>query len=77
MAQLQLDPAVMDRARAAATRIARRVRDEAARKTTTSVERATLRLLGVDGVDENQVPLPNRVVDHLRAAGLLPHGAAP
>jgi hypothetical protein len=29
---------------------------EMARFTTTTVERATLRLLGVDGVDENQVP---------------------
>ena len=77
MAQLQLDPARIARARASAARIARRVHDECALKTTTTVERATLRLMGIDGVDENQVPLPNRVVDHLRATGLLAHGAAP
>ena len=77
MAHLELDPARIARARASATRIARRVHDDASRKTTTTVERATLRLMGVDGVDEHQVPLPNRVVEHLRAQGLLAHGAAP
>jgi len=66
MAHLQLDQARIDRARESARRIARRVYDEMSASTTTSVERATLRLMGIDGVDENQVPLPNRVVDHLR-----------
>jgi len=32
--------------------------------------------MGVDGVDENQVPLPNRLVEHLQTQGLLAHGAA-
>jgi beta-lysine 5,6-aminomutase alpha subunit len=76
MAHLQLDPARIDRARASATRIARRVHDESSRKTTTTVERATLRLMGIDGVDEHQVPLPNRVVEQLQRQGLLQHGAA-
>ena len=35
---------------------------------------ATLRLFGVDGVDENQVPLPNRLVSHLQESELLQHG---
>lgn len=77
MAQLQLDPARIARARESARRIARHVHEDASRKTTTTVERATLRLMGIDGVDENQVPLPNRVVEHLRERGLLAHGAAP
>lgn len=76
MSQLHLDQAQIDRARDAARRIARRVFDEMSQFTTTTVERATLRLLDVDGVDENFVPLPNRVVSHLQAQDLLQHGAA-
>jgi beta-lysine 5,6-aminomutase alpha subunit len=76
MTQLTLDPAQIDRARNAARQIAHQVYDDMSRYTTTTVERATLRLMGVDGVDENQVPLPNRLVEHLQAHGLLQHGAA-
>jgi beta-lysine 5,6-aminomutase alpha subunit len=76
MTHLHLDPAQIDRARDSARRIARQVFDDMARFTTTTVERATLRLLGVDGVDENQVPLPNRVVSHLQEQGLLQHGVS-
>jgi beta-lysine 5,6-aminomutase alpha subunit len=43
--------------------------------TTTTVERASLRLMGVDGVDDNQVPLPNRVVEHLQRARPAAAGA--
>ncbi|MBI2731758.1 MAG: lysine 5,6-aminomutase subunit alpha [Aquabacterium sp.] len=76
MSRLTLDQAKIDRARDMARRIARQVYDDMHRFTTTSVERATLRLMGVDGIDDNQVPLPNRVVSHLQAQGLLQHGAA-
>lgn len=76
MTRLALEQALIDRAREAARRVAHQVYDDMGRYTTTSVERATLRLMGLDGVDENQVPLPNRVVDHLQEQGLLPHGAA-
>jgi beta-lysine 5,6-aminomutase alpha subunit len=76
MAHLQLDAARIDSARASARQIAQQVWQEMQPHTTTTVERASLRLLGVDGVDGNQVPLPNRVVDHLQAQGLLPLGAA-
>ncbi len=76
MSRLHLDKAQISRARARARRIARRVSDEMSALTTTSVERATLRLLGIDGVDANGVPLPNRVVAHLQGQALLQHGAA-
>ncbi|MEJ6008070.1 lysine 5,6-aminomutase subunit alpha [Paucibacter sp. AS339] len=76
MSQLQLDASQIDRARESARRIARSVFDEMSQFTTSTVERATLRLLGVDGVDENYVPLPNRVVSHLQEQNLLQHGAA-
>jgi len=76
MTQLTLDQAQIDRARDSARKIAHQVFDDMSRFTTTTVERATLRLMGVDGVDENQVPLPNRLVEHLQAQELLAHGAA-
>ncbi len=74
--KLALDQSRIDAARAAAARIARAVHAEAMTRTTVAVERATLRLFGLDGVDVDYVPLPNRVVDHLAAEGLLGHGAA-
>lgn len=76
MNPLQLDDAQIARARESARRIARQVYDEMSVYTTTTVERATLRLMGIDGVDGEGVPLPNRVVEHLQARGLLAHGAA-
>jgi beta-lysine 5,6-aminomutase alpha subunit len=76
MSHLQLDQTQIDRARASAQRIARQVFDDMSRFTTTTVERATVRLLGVDGVDENDVPLPNRLVEHMQTLGLLQHGSA-
>ncbi len=44
--------------------------------TTTSAERSFLRLMGLDGVDKNDVPLPNIVVDHLQKGGGLSRGAS-
>ncbi|WP_018990410.1 lysine 5,6-aminomutase subunit alpha [Aromatoleum toluclasticum] len=76
MTRLNLDQGQIDRARESARRIAHRVFDEMSQYTTTTVERATLRLMGVDGVDDNQIPLPNRLVAHLQEQKLLPHGAA-
>ncbi|HJV27349.1 MAG TPA: lysine 5,6-aminomutase subunit alpha [Aromatoleum sp.] len=76
MTRLNLDQSQIDRARESARRIAHRVFDEMSQYTTTTVERATLRLMGVDGVDDNQIPLPNRLVSHLQEQGLLQHGAA-
>ena len=43
--------------------------------TTVAVERTLCRLLGIDEVDANSVPLPNVVVDSLKAAGVLGEGA--
>lgn len=76
MAHLALDTQRIARARSSAAHIARQVFDDMSCCTTTTVERATLRLMGIDGIDENAVPLPNRVVAHLQAQGLLASGAA-
>ncbi|MEG0500202.1 MAG: lysine 5,6-aminomutase subunit alpha, partial [Rikenellaceae bacterium] len=42
--------------------------------TTVAVERTLCRLVGIDGVDENGVPLPNVVVDEIHAKGVLSQG---
>jgi len=41
---------------------------------TVAVERTLCRLLGIDGVDENEVPLPNIVIDELKDKGVLNQG---
>ena len=60
------------RARAAASAIADDIQRHIAKHTTDATERATLRLLGVAGVNAVDVPLVNIVVEHARE--LLPAG---
>jgi len=74
--KLDLDPGVIAGCRAAATRIADQVADQIAHKTTVSVERTVARLLGVDGANELDAPLPNVLVDHVRDRGELGRGIA-
>jgi D-Lysine 5,6-aminomutase alpha subunit. len=42
--------------------------------TTVATERTLCRLLGIDGVDENEVPIPNVLVDTIKEEGLLNEG---
>ena len=74
--KLNLDPKIVDSARAHAANIAHDMQDFIERHTTVSTERTILRLLGVDGVDDVDNPLPNVVVDQLKEAGALPTGVA-
>ena len=74
--KLNLDPKVIQSARSSAGRIAKEMQSFIERHTTVSTERTVLRLLGVDGVDDVETPLPNVVVDQLKDAGGLPRGAA-
>ncbi len=80
MPHLKLDQTLVDEARALARQIVEPVIDYIGAHTTVAVERTTLRLIGVDGVDEEGVPLPNRVVDNalplLRGGILRPFVAA-
>jgi len=76
MTHLHLDTTQIARARQAARTIAQQVHRDMSRFTTTSIERATLRLMGVDGVDADDVPIPNRAVQRMQEAGLLTQGAA-
>ncbi len=63
--RLRIDEASVERCRALARDIVEPVERFIRAHSTVSVERAVLRLLGVDGVDEHDVPLPNVVVDAL------------
>lgn len=74
--KLNLDWKVVDSARNHARNIARDMQDFIDAHTTVSTERTILRLLGVDGVDDVETPLPNVVVDQIKAEGGLPRGVA-
>jgi beta-lysine 5,6-aminomutase alpha subunit len=74
--KLGLDPGVIAACRQAGKQIADQVADEIAGRTTVSVERSVTRLLGVDGADAFEVPLPNVLVDHVHHRGGLSRGIA-
>ncbi len=76
MGKLNLDQGVADECRNLASRVADRVVEFASARSTVSIERAILRLLGVSAADEFGVPYVNRVVDALDKAGLLADGVA-
>jgi len=65
MIKLDLDRNKIDKARSCAKSIASKVQEMIIRHSTHSVERAVLRLMGLDGVDDKGVPLPNILVGHL------------
>lgn len=71
---LELDPAVVRRARSLARKAAAPVVKLAQRHTTVSVERATLRLAGLAGADHERVPWVNHLVDAVRDQVGLEHG---
>ena len=65
--ELRIDPAIVDRCRDLAQSIASPVGDFIAAHSTVAVERSVLRLLGVDGVGSDEIPVPNLIVDALSA----------
>ncbi|MEV0716160.1 lysine 5,6-aminomutase subunit alpha [Asanoa sp. NPDC050611] len=76
MAKLDLDPALVSRARELARRAGQPVVDLARSHTTVSVERAVLRLAGVTGADPDGIPWVNRLVDAVVDEVGLEHGVA-
>ncbi len=74
--KLNLDKSKIESARNAAKSIAEDVQGFIDRHTTSTTERTVVRLLGVDGVDEIEKPLPNVVVDNIIEGGGLSRGAA-
>ncbi len=80
MTKLDLDPATVRQARALARRVGRPIVTTAKKHTTVSVERATLRLAGLEGADAEGTPWVNRLLDVVRADlaqdGGLGHGVS-
>lgn len=72
--KLGLDFKKVEKAKGLAKEIASEVQTFVEQYTTVAVERTLCRLMGIDGVDENMVPLPNVVVDHLKDKGVLNDG---
>lgn len=70
-----LDFEKVEHARSVAHNIADQVQDFVNQYTTVAVERTICRLLGIDDVDANEVPLPNVVVEELKSKGVLGQGA--
>lgn len=75
-AKLKLNQALINQARASAAKTARETQSFINLNSTTSVERTVCRLLGIDGVNEIDVPMPNIVVEHLKEKQILAAGAA-
>ncbi len=63
--KLNLDRKKIDRARELSKQITRPVNDYIEQHTTVAIERATLRMLGADGVTADDVPVPNAIVNAL------------
>lgn len=74
--KLNLNPETIESARNAARKIAKDTQVFIDRHTTVTVERTVARLLGIDGVDEIEKPLPNVVVDNIKEGGGISQGAA-
>ncbi len=76
MSKLGLDQELIRKARNSAHHVAVDVQAFIDEHTTVTVERAVCRLLGIDGVNEVDVPLPNVVVDHLVERNALSLGVS-
>jgi beta-lysine 5,6-aminomutase alpha subunit len=74
--KLDIDPGMVESCRQAAAQIAAGIAEQTAGKTTVSVERTVTRFLGVDGINELEIPLPNVLVDHVRDGRGLGRGVA-
>lgn len=72
--KLGLDFKRVEYARSLARNIADDVQNFVENYTTVAVERTLCRLFGIDGIDDNGVPLPNIVVDSLKDKGVLGQG---
>ena len=74
--KLDLDPAVVRKARLLAARAADPIIELARTHTTVSVERALLRLAGLSGADGEGIPWVNRLTDAVAGQVGLEHGVA-
>lgn len=76
MGKLNLDLDLVKKGRESASKIAQDAQKYIDLHSTITVERAISRLLGIDGVDEFDVPLPNVLVEHIKEKGNISVGVA-
>jgi len=74
--KLGIDQKKVEKARQIAKDIALDVVNFVNQYSTVSVERTIARFFGIDGVNDEDVPLPNIIVDHLKEKGALQNGVA-
>ena len=74
MVTLNLDKKTIESCRKIAKNVALNVQEIIDQHTTISVERATLRMLGIDGVDAFDVPYVNVLTNHIQQVGDLSLG---
>ncbi len=74
MAYISLNQKQLDRVKDLAKGVSGQVQQVIAKYSSVSTERTLLRLYGVDGVDTNGTPLPNRLVDLLSGTNHLQNG---
>lgn len=72
--KIGLDFNKVDSAKNLARQIAEDVQNFVNQYTTVAVERTLCRLIGIDGVDSNDAPLPNVIVNSIHDKGLLNQG---
>ncbi len=72
--KLGLDQKKIEKARQLAHDIALDVVNYVKKYSTVSVERTICRFFGIDGVNNEDIPLPNIVVDHLKEKGAINNG---
>ena len=72
--KLGIDFKRVEYAKSLARKIADDVQNFADNYTTVAVERTIARILGIDGIDENGVPLPNIIVDSLVSSNTISQG---
>ena len=74
--KIGLDQVLVEKARTSARKVAEDTQRFIDLHTTVAVERTVCRLLGIDGINEVEVPMPNVVVEHLTQKSILSDGAA-
>ncbi|MDR2292285.1 MAG: lysine 5,6-aminomutase subunit alpha [Prevotellaceae bacterium] len=72
--KIGLDFEKVKHAKQVAKNIANDVQKFVENYTTVAVERTVCRLLGIDGINENDVPLPNVLIDEIKEKGVLGEG---